>query len=270
MAVVSSMRLLAGELRFGEVTHVMSVINLSPESKNTRTIASSADDALEMARRHRDMGVSIVDLGGQSSHYDNPTIAVTEELDRLVPAVDLLVEDGFIVSVDTWKPEVARVCVDRGAAVVNDTGGLADPDMRAVAATPGVASVVMYIEGSNPHDVGEIEVSDRKGETTAAWLKERLARLAEVGITDTMVDPGISINYRGDYDAYTRMQLEVIRSTAELKATGRPVLVPIPRKREDHRVAAYVTMALEYEADVIRVHDVAEACDLVRLFGRSV
>jgi dihydropteroate synthase len=64
------------------------------------------------------------------------------------------------------------------------------------------------------------------------------------------------------------MQLEVIRNLEPIKALGRPVLVPIPRKQEDHRVAAYIAMALEYEADMIRVHDVAMACDLVALFDR--
>jgi hypothetical protein len=65
------------------------------------------------------------------------------------------------------------------------------------------------------------------------------------------------------------MQLQVIRSLEVIRALGRPILVPIPRKREDHRVAAYITMALEYGADLIRVHDVEEACDLVALFDRA-
>ncbi|MEX1272150.1 MAG: hypothetical protein WEB55_06845, partial [Acidimicrobiia bacterium] len=92
--------------------------------------------------------------------------------------------------------------------------------------------------------------------------------LAHAGVTRTIVDPGISINYRGDYSAYTRMQLEVIRDLDTIRSLGRPVLVPIPRKKEDHRVAAYIALALDHGADLIRVHDVAMACDLVELFGR--
>jgi dihydropteroate synthase len=65
------------------------------------------------------------------------------------------------------------------------------------------------------------------------------------------------------------MQLQVIAGIAPLKALGRPVLVPIPRKRDFHRVAAYITLAVEHEADIIRAHDVALACDIVRLFGRA-
>jgi dihydropteroate synthase len=65
------------------------------------------------------------------------------------------------------------------------------------------------------------------------------------------------------------MQLEVIASAAELHALGRPVLIPIPRKRDFHRVIAYMSLALEHKADIIRVHDVAVACDLAKLFGRA-
>jgi dihydropteroate synthase len=252
----------------GGITHVMAVINLSPESKNPQSVARTPRQALDMARRYRDLGAAVIDLGGQSSHYDNPTIAESTEIERLVPAVELLAADGFIVSVDTWKVEVARACVEAGAVMLNDTGGLADPDMRRVAADGGVASIVMYIEGEHPHAVGEVEIRADKAETTRAWLSRRLDELARVGITETIVDPGISINYRGDYSEYTRMQLEVIRDLDAIRSLGRPVLVPIPRKREDHRVAAYISMALEHAADLIRVHDVAMACDLVDLFGR--
>jgi dihydropteroate synthase len=256
-------------LAFGGVTHVMAVINLSPESKNAHSIARTPGEALDMARRYRDAGVSIIDLGGQSSHIDNPTIAANDELARLLPALELLVGDGALVSVDTWKPEVARACVEEGAVLVNDTGGLADPEMRRVLADSGAAGIVMYVEGANPHDVGEIMISENKAGITAEWLRERLAELAREGIDRVIVDPGIAVNYRGDYGAYTRMQLEVIRSLDELRRLGKPILVPIPRKREDHRVAAYITMALEYGADIIRVHDVVEACDLVDLFDRT-
>ncbi len=256
-------------LDFGDVTHVMAVINLSPESQQRHSIVASPEEALERARRFRDLGVTVFDLGGQSSHYDNPTIAADEEVARLLPAVDLLATEGMIVSVDTWKPSVAAACLDAGAALVNDTGGLGDPRMRQVVADSRAGAVLMYVEGANPHDVDEILIAPDKSRLTAAWMKKRMSTLAAQGITETIVDPGIAINYRGDYDAYTRMQLDVIRSLHPIRSLGRPILVPIPRKREDHRVAAYVTMALEYGADMIRVHDVEVAMDLVSLYGRT-
>ena len=257
-----------GRLDFGTATHVMAVINLSPDSKNAHTIAHTPHEALAMANRARDLGASIIDLGAQSSHLDNPTIEVELEMARLLPTLERLVDAGFIVSVDTWKPEVAEQAVDRGAAIINDTGGLGDERMRSLVAESGRAAVVMYVEGANPHAVGEISISDDKATVTKAWMEARIATLAAEGVEDLILDPGIAINYRGDYQAYTSMQLDVIRNLDVIRQLGYPVLIPIPRKREDHRVAAYIAMAIEYGADIIRVHDVEWACDLVDLYGR--
>lgn len=256
-------------LPLGDVTHVMGVINVSPDSKNTHTIARSLDEALLMADRYRRWGASLIDLGGQSSHYDNPTIDVAEEIVRVVPVIEALVAEGHLVAIDTWKPEVAAAAVAAGAVIVNDTGGLADPEMREVVAAGGVAAVAVYIEGDNPHRVGEIEIRPDKAERTAEAFRRLLAELVGEGIDNLIIDPGIALNYRGDYEGYTRMQLRVIADSEHLHALGRPVLIPIPRKRDFHRMVAYVALALEHRADIIRAHDVAVACDLARLFDRA-
>lgn len=266
--MVDVLRLGEAELPLGGVTLVMGVINVSPDSKNVHTIAHSVDEALLMADRYRSWGGTLIDLGGQSSHYDNPTIPSSDEISRVVPVVEALVAEGHLVAIDTWKPDVAKAAVDAGAVIVNDTGGLADLEMREVVAAASVAAIVVHIEGDNPHSVGEVEIREDKGRHTADRLRERLEELSSDGIDNVIVDPGIALNYRGDYESYTRMQLEVIGSSDHLHALGKPVLIPIPRKRDGHRVAAYVSLALEHRADIVRVHDVAMACDLARLFGR--
>jgi dihydropteroate synthase len=269
MSTKAALRLGEVALEFGEVTHVMGVINLSPESKNAHTVATGLDEAVALARQYRQWGATIIDLGGQSSHYDNPTIAASLELERLLPVVEALLTEGFLVSVDTWKPEVAAEACRAGVQMINDTGGLVDPEMRKVVALSQVAVVAVYVEGDHPHDVGTIDTGPRKAARTADVFALRLEELAAEGIENVVLDPGIALNYRGDYRAYTRLQMEVIRESAALHELGKPVLIPIPRKSEDHRVMAYITLALEYGADIIRVHDVEEAADLVSLFGRT-
>jgi dihydropteroate synthase len=257
------------QLPLGGVTHVMGVINVSLDSKNTHTIARSVDEALTMADRYRSWGATIIDLGGQSSHLDNETIEPADEISRVVPVIEGLVADGHPVAIDTWKPEVAEAAVDAGVAIVNDTGGLRDPGMRELVARTRSAAIAVHVEGANPHEVGQIEIRDDKAAQTADGFRELLADLEEDGITNVILDPGIALNYRGDYEAYSRMQLQVITDSHHLRALGRPVLIPIPRKRDGHRLAVYIGLALEHQADIIRVHDVAMACDLVRLFGRT-
>lgn len=256
-------------LPLGQVTYVMGVINTSPESRNIRTVATTVEEVLAMAARYREWGATIVDIGGQSSHYDNPTIDVEAEIDRVVPAIEALAADGHLVAIDTWKPEVAAAAVEAGAVIVNDTGGLTDPAMRQVVASAGVAAIAVYVEAANPHEVGEVEIRPDKAEATAAKFRSLLDELSSDGIDNVIIDPGIALNYRGDYRAYTRMQLEVIAGSDHLRSLGKPLLIPIPRKAHDHWVAAYIALALEHRADVIRVHDVEMACDLARLFGRS-
>jgi dihydropteroate synthase len=247
----------------------MGVINVSPESKNAHTVARSIDEALLMADRYRRWGAGIIDVGGQSSHLDNETIAAADEVSRVVPVIEALCAEGHIVSIDTWKPEVAQAAIDAGAVIVNDTGGLASDDMREVVAVPEVAAIAVYVEGANPHDVDEVDIRDDKAEHTSAGFKVLLEQLAASGVENVILDPGIALSYRGDYEAYSRMQLQVIAGSEHLRSLGRPLLIPIPRKRDGHRLAVYVGLALEHKADIIRVHDVAMACDLVELFGRT-
>lgn len=256
------------QLPLGEVTHVMGVINVSPDSKNVHTVALSVDEALLMADRYRTWGATLIDVGGQSSHFDNPTLEPADEISRVVPVIEALAAEDHLVAIDTWKADVAMAAVEAGAVIVNDTSGLTDPEMREVVAATGVAAVAVYVEGDNPHDVGEIEIRDDKAEQTASGFRSLLAELGDLGIVNVILDPGIALNYRGDYEAYTRLQLRVIADSEHLQALGRPVLIPIPRKRDFHRVVAYISLALEHRADIIRVHDVAVACDLARLFDR--
>ena len=257
------------ELALGEITYVMGVINVSTDSKNTHTVARSVDEALLMADRYRQWGATLIDLGGQSSHFENPTIEAADEVSRVIPVIEGLVAEGHLVAIDTWKPEVADASVASGAVIINDTGGLKDAEMREVVASTDAAAVAVHVEGANPHDVGEIEIRADKALQTSEIFRQLIEELENVGITNVIIDPGIALNYQGDYKAYTRMQLEVIAASEHLHSLGKPVLIPIPRKRDGHRVAAYISLALEHRADIIRVHDVAMACDLARLFGRT-
>jgi dihydropteroate synthase len=269
MGVASSaLRLGHVALPLGEVTYVMAVLNVSPDSKNLHTVAASLDEAIVMADRYRDWGAALIDVGGQSSHYDNQTISDEDEIARVAPVIEALADRGHLVSIDTWKPAVARAAVGAGAVLVNDTGGLRGAEMREVVRETGAAAVAVYVEGVDPHQVGEIEISETKAFDTAARFAELVAELAKSGIDNIVLDPGIALNYRGDYQAYTRMQLQVIAESEALKSLGKPLLIPIPRKRDFHRVAAYLTLAYEHGADIVRVHDVALAADLARLFGR--
>lgn len=242
---------------------------MSPESKNPHTIADSPQEALEMAAAYRAWGADVIELGGQSSHYDNPSVGADAESRRIVPAVELLTAGGFVVAVDTWQPPVAAAAIEAGASIINDTGGLASDEMRDLLATSKAAFVAVHVDATNPHEVGEAALGADRAQRTADRFAAMLRDMGDLGAR-LLLDPGIAINYRGDYEALTDMQLQVIRESAVFAPLGRPLLIPIPRKRDIHRVAAYIALALECGADLIRVHDVALASSLVGLWRRQV
>ena len=253
----------------GRYTHVMGVMNLSPESRISHSIVSGREEALSRAQFFREIGVAIIDLGAQSSHFENRELSADEEWERLEPTLRALVDDGHLVSVDSWKPEIAELAVSTGAVIVNDTGGLRDPRTRAAATRAGVAAIALYIEGKNPLEVDDLTVRHSGGQGVLERMRPFVVELQASGLEQLIVDPGLSINYRSNYEEYGLHQIDVIRSIASLRELGHPVLIPVPRKADTHRMLMYLTLSIEYGADIIRVHDVEAACDLVGLMGRA-
>lgn len=243
----------------------MGVINLSPESANTFTVASGVSEAVGMAQKYREWGAQIIDVGGQSSRYDTATLSPSAEIERVIPVIEALVAEDHTVSIDTWKPEVAEAAVAAGVQLVNDTGGLRHPEMRQLLAGSGVKAIMVYVEADNPHAVDVVDTAPDKIDRITDWFRQQLSGIDPLETEQLILDPGIAINYRGDYQSYTRSQLEVIRQLAKLAELGLPVLVPIPRKQSTPWVHAFITLAIEYGADLIRCHDVEAAGQIVQL-----
>ena len=247
---------------------LMGVINRSPESANRDVYAATPEAAVELASQYAGHGVEVIDVGGQSTNYDNPDIGVAEEIRRLVPTVEALVAEGHLVSVDTWKAEVASAVLDAGTVLINDTGGLKDDAMIDVVADRGTPAVLMYLEAGGPNDAGDYDATDGKSLRISRAIESRRALLADRGVTKLIVDPGIAISYQTNYDAYTKVQFEVAANLDRLSAIGAPVLYAVPRKDDRHRNVALAALAMRAGADMLRVHDVAEIADVARLMGR--
>lgn len=252
----------------GEAVTLMGVINRSPESANKDVYAASPDEALALAERFAAAGVAVIDLGGQSTNYENPDIGVDLELERLIPTVEALVAAGHVVSIDTWKPEVAARCIEAGAGLVNDTGGLQDEAMVEVVAAAGIPAVLMHLEGAQPLEVGAYESNAGKPARIAAWMRDRIELLSSRGVSDVIVDPGVAISYRTDYDDYSRAQFEVAEHLGELVDIGRPVLYAVPRKEARYRNVSLAALAMAGGAAMLRIHDVEAIADVAWLMRR--
>lgn len=250
---------------------LMGIVNATPDSVSDSVRRLSPEARLDHAERLVEAGADIVDVGGESGRTDRPPISADEEIDRVVPLVAALAERGVLTSVDTWKPAVAAAAVAAGACLVNDVGGLADPEMGRIAAAAGCGLVVMETRAA-PKAESFPGYEDPVAETVA-FLEGRRAEARELGVADEqlVLDPGL------DYAKTPRESLELLRRFGELRVLQRPLLLAVSNKyfigvitdrAPDERLAgtlAAVEAGVAAGAAIVRVHDVAAVSDFLSM-----
>ncbi|HHU11058.1 MAG TPA: dihydropteroate synthase [Intrasporangiaceae bacterium] len=253
---------------------VMGVLNVTPDSFSDGGQWLDPDDAITHARTLVDLGADIVDVGGESTRPGAERVDLAEELDRTIPVVAALAEAGITVSIDTMRAAVASRAVEAGAAYINDvSGGLADPDMAAVAAAAGTDVILMHWRGHSRTMQERISYRDVTGEVVDE-LTQRAAEFINAGCAPERIvlDPGLGFaktfahNWHliATLPALMALGHRVIVGTSRkgfLGAVGRPEGHPRPPTERD--VATAVTSA--YLADLgvwaVRVHDVRSTVD---------
>ncbi|MEW5766165.1 MAG: dihydropteroate synthase [bacterium] len=253
-------------LPVGERTLIMGILNITPDSFSDGGEFFDYDRAISRAHRLVEEGADIIDIGGESSRPGSLPITPSEELDRIMPVLRRLVREiDLPVSVDTYKPEVARAAIEAGASMINDITGLRDPAMVEVVAGSNCGVVIMHMAGS-PRDM-QINPSyrDLLGEVSD-FLRQAVSRAVEAGVEPQriVIDPGIGFGKTVEHN------LEILRRLGEFKSLGQPILVGPSRKSLIGHVlnlpveerlegtAATVTAAILHGADIVRVHDVKQ------------
>lgn len=245
---------------------IMGILNVTPDSFSDGGRYASAGDAIAHGRLLVEQGADIVDVGGESTRPGARRVAPEQELDRVLPVVEALVDEGVEVSVDTMNSTTAAAAIAAGASTVNDvSGGLADPEMYRVIAGSSARYIAMHWRGhlSDPdalahYDDVVVEVREE--------LKTRLAEMFVWGIVPERIvlDPGIGFAKNADHN------WAVLRGLPEFASLGCPLLIGTSRKRflgtvlpdqpslELRDAATATTSALAAEAGVwcVRVHDV--------------
>jgi dihydropteroate synthase len=255
------------ELRWGARTHVMAILNVTPDSFSGDGLDGNTDVALSAALSAVDDGADILDLGAESTRPGHIPISAEEELARLLPALTAIrARTDVLISVDTSKAAVAVEAITAGANLINDVRGfMTDPEMAAVVARARVPAVLM-------HDVPPEPQVDLMT-SILRELSRRLDRAVEAGVVwdRLIVDPGFG--FGKDW----RQNLELLHRIGELRVLGRPILVGTSRKSmigrvlgvaEDDRLegtAATVSLAIAGGADIVRVHDVRAMARVARM-----
>jgi dihydropteroate synthase len=264
-------RLRAGrrELELGGPPLLMGVVNASPDSFSD---ASDHADRLAHAARLIGDGARIIDVGGESAVGGRPPVAVDEELARVVPVVEqLAATHDVLISVDTYKPEVAEAAVAAGAGMVNDVSGLRDPALAEVCARTGAALVLMHTRVAPKGTLLEPDAYADVVADVVGFLRDRMdvALAAGVSAEQIVLDPG------PDFAKTPAQTVAVLRRLDALTALGRPLLLAVSRKdflgaitgRGPRERGAATLAAVEYGvragASILRVHDVAAAADFL-------
>jgi len=252
---------------WGERTYLMGVINVSPDSFSGDGLREM-EAAVAQGRRFVEEGADILDVGGQSTRPGFDELPADEEAARVVPVIERLVAELDVpVSVDTYKPAVARAALDAGAHLLNDIWGFRhDEAMAALAVEFGVPAVVMHNQRDRAfHDViGDV----RAGLEASIAIAERAGLPRE----RLVLDPGFGFGWSSE------QSIEMLRRLGELRDLGLPLLIGTSRKSpigavlddasaEDRLLgtAATVALAIANGADIVRVHDVAAMRDVARV-----
>jgi len=246
---------------------IMGIVNAGDDSFSDAARLDTLERQVQRGLELVSEGADLVDVGAESGFTYTPAAAADEEAARVVPLVECLVAQGVSVSVDTWKPEVARAALDAGAVMLNDVSGLRDPALAELAARTGAALVLMHTRAEPKREA--FPDYDDVAADVEGFLRERmaLARAHGVGDDQLVLDPG------PDFAKTPAQTVAVLRDLDRLHALGRPLLLAVSRKYflgaitgrpPAERLAgtlAAATWAADAGAAILRVHDVAAVRD---------
>jgi dihydropteroate synthase len=253
-------------------TKLMGVVNVTPDSFSDGGLFLDADAAIRHGKKLARDGAEILDVGGESTRPGADEVSAEEELARTEPVVAGLARTAT-VSIDTSKAGVAEAALDAGASIVNDVTALrGDPEIGALCGERGAGLVLMHMQGT-PRTMQESPTYADVVDDVKALLAERLEAAVAAGVAEERIwlDPGIGFGKTLEHN------LELLRRLGELRDLGRPLVVGTSRKsfigkidgsavgeRLGGTIASSVIAAAEGAA-VLRVHDVAEAAQAVRV-----
>ena len=268
-----------GSLMDLEQPKVMGILNVTPDSFYAGSRKQSEEDILLRARQIIDEGGEIIDIGAYSSRPDAQNISTEEEASRLKKALTLLNKEmpEAVISVDTFRADIAKMCVEEnGVAIINDiSAGSMDDRMMPVVAKLGVPYIMMHMKGT-PQDMQKNPEYDNVVKEVLYYFSEKVQKMRDLGAKDIIIDPGFGFGKTVEHNYMLLDKLE------EFRIFDLPILVGISRKSMIYRLLGNTpedalngttvlnTISLMKGANILRVHDVKEACEAVKIYCKMV
>ena len=263
-----------GELICFDTPKVMGILNITPDSFYAQS-RTTPTEVLHKAEQMLEEGATFVDIGGYSSRPNAQEVSPQEELQRVVPVVEALVKHfpDIRISVDTFRAEVARESLEAGACIINDiSAGQIDPAIWEVVAHYQVPYIAMHMRGT-PQTMQTYTEYDKLTKDILYYFSQIKDKARQLRINDLIVDPGFG------FSKTLAQNYELMQQLALFKALECPILVGISRKSMIYKLldttpeaalngtTVLNTFALLHGADILRVHDVKEAVECVKIVG---
>lgn len=265
-----------GKLLVANDQLVMGIINITPDSFYAGSRHENTDAVLLQAGQMLKDGADILDIGGQSTRPGSIPISAAEETERITGAIEAIVQSypGVVISVDTYYATVAAAAVAAGASMINDisSGGM-DGDMWATVAKLRVPYVCMHMKG-RPQTMQSNPVYEDVTKEVLDYFIHKINECRKAGIEDIIIDPGFGF---GKTIAHN---FTLLKNLSAFTVTGKPILAGLSRKSTIYKTLGVTanealngttvlnTLALQNGAGILRVHDVKEAREAVKLFSK--
>ena len=252
----------------------MGIINTTPDSFYPGSRANSVDDILHRAEKMISEGAAILDVGGQSTRPNSKEVAVDEELKRVLPAIEAIHKTfpEQIISIDTFYSKVAKEAVAAGAGMINDvSAGILDETLLVTVAALNVPYVLMHMQGK-PQSMQQNPFYNNVTLEVFDFLQFRIAELVQLGFHDIIIDVGFGFGKTASHN------FKLLRELSFFQQIHKPILVGLSRKATVYKTLGITsqealngttvmhTIALLNGANILRVHDVKEAVQAIRLF----
>lgn len=262
-----------GQLVDLSTPRVMGILNVTPDSFYSGNRFNSDKEVLRQAEKLLEEGADFIDVGGYSSRPDAADVTLTEELQRVIPAVELILKNfpNALLSIDTFRSAIAQEAIEAGAALVNDiSAGRLDPAMLSTVGRLQVPYIMMHMRGT-PQTMQQHTDYENLLETVIYYFTERMAAARKEGIHDLIIDPGYG------FAKTVEQNFELLKQSDLLLSLESPILVGLSRKSMIYKSLSITpqealngttvlhTVALQKGASILRVHDVKEAVECVRL-----
>ena len=264
-----------GKLLYTEIPIVMGIINATPDSFYQGDLQKGMDGILTLAKNMIADGASILDIGGQSTKPNSIAISIQEEIDRVIPIIEMLHEKmpETILSIDTYQSKVAQAALLAGASIVNDisAGNMDEAMIETIGSYKNVPYICMHTRGT-PATMQSLTQYDNLVKEILDFFIKKIDECRKAGIVDIIVDPGFG------FAKNIEQNFELLKNLAVFEMLDKPILAGVSRKSMIYKTLGNTamdalngttvlnTLAVQNGAAILRVHDVKEAVEVIKLF----